>query len=122
MIKPWTKQFLQLSVECQALRFGNFTLKSGRQSPYFFNAGLFSTGRTIDGLASCYAHAIVDSCLEFDMLFGPAYKGIPLATATALCLSSVHGMNKPFAFNLHAAKVHDEGGYVLGRHICVCYL
>src|SRR5690625_211472 len=108
MIKPWTKQFLQLSVECQALRFGNFTLKSGRQSPYFFNAGLFSTGRAIDGLASCYAHAIADSGLEFDMLFGPAYKGIPLATATALCLFRDHGMDKPFAYNRKEAKDHGD--------------
>ncbi|HLR87220.1 MAG TPA: orotate phosphoribosyltransferase [Wenzhouxiangella sp.] len=114
MIKPWTKQFLQLSVECQALRFGNFTLKSGRQSPYFFNAGLFSTGRAIDGLASCYAHAIADSGLEFDMLFGPAYKGIPLATATALCLFRDHGMDKPFAYNRKEAKDHGEGGTIVG--------
>src|SRR5690625_7897080 len=98
MIKPWTKQLLQLSVECQALRFGNFTLKSGRQSPYFFNAGLFSTGRAIDGLASCYAHAIADSGLEFDMLFGPAYQGIPLATAPAMCLFRDHCMDTSFDY------------------------
>src|SRR5690625_6600118 len=117
MIKHWTKQFLQLSVECQALRFGNFTLKSGRQSPYFFNAGLLSTGRAIDGLASCYAHAIADRGLEFDMLFAPAYKRIPLATATALCLFRGQRMVKPFAYNRKEVKDHGDGGTIVGAPV-----
>ena len=114
MIKPWTTRFLQLALDREALRFGRFTLKSGRESPYFFNAGEFSTGSAIDTLTRCYADAIVDSGIEFDMLFGPAYKGIPLATAVAMNLSRGHGIDVPFAYNRKEAKDHGEGGTIVG--------
>ncbi len=114
MIKPWTTRFLQLALDREALRFGRFTLKSGRESPYFFNAGEFSTGAAVDTLTRCYADAIVDSGIEFDMLFGPAYKGIPLATAVAMNLSRGHGIDVPFAYNRKEAKNHGEGGTIVG--------
>jgi len=114
MLKPFTIRFLELALERKALRFGRFTLKSGRQSPYFFNAGEFSTGAAIDTLARCYADAIVDAGVEFDMLFGPAYKGIPLATAVALSLSRDHGIDAPFAYDRKEAKDHGEGGSIVG--------
>lgn len=114
MIKPWTERFFELALEAEALRFGQFTLKSGRDSPYFFNAGEFSTGAAIAGLAHCYAEAIVASGLAFDMLFGPAYKGIPLATAVAISLVRDHGLDVPFAYNRKEAKQHGEGGSVVG--------
>ena len=106
--------FLDLALKRDALRFGSFTLKSGRESPYFFNAGLFSDGEAAAVLGRCYAAAIVHSGIGFDMLFGPAYKGIPLATATAVALSSVHGRSVPYAFNRKEAKDHGEGGSVVG--------
>ncbi len=114
MVNPWTNRFLQLALEREALRFGEFTLKSGRQSPYFFNAGEFSTGSAIDTLSRCYADAIVDAGIEFDMLFGPAYKGIPLATAVAVSLSRDHGIDVPFAYDRKEAKGHGEGGRLVG--------
>jgi orotate phosphoribosyltransferase len=92
-------EFIDLALSREALRFGSFTLKSGRQSPYFFNAGLFSDGAAASALGRCYAAALVDSGLDYDMLFGPAYKGIPLATATAIALADHHGRNVPYAFN-----------------------
>ena len=99
----------------EALRFGQFTLKSGRESPYFFNAGLFSDGEAARACsARCYAAAIVHSGLDFDMIFGPAYKGIPLATATAVALAAQHGRNVPYAFNRKEAKDHGEGGSIVG--------
>jgi orotate phosphoribosyltransferase len=106
--------FIDLALGREALRFGHFTLKSGRESPYFFNAGRFSDGEAAAVLGQCYAAAIVHSGLGFDMIFGPAYKGIPLATATVVALSSVHGRSVPYAFNRKEAKDHGEGGQVVG--------
>ncbi|MGH8318554.1 MAG: orotate phosphoribosyltransferase [Steroidobacteraceae bacterium] len=106
--------FIELALSRQALRFGQFRLKSGRESPYFFNAGLFSDGEAIAVLGRCYAEAITRSGLAFDMLFGPAYKGIPLAAATAAALFERHGRNVPYAFNRKEAKDHGEGGSVIG--------
>src|SRR5262252_8467163 len=96
--------FIDLALRRNALRFGRFTLKSGRESPYFFNAGQFSDGESAHVIGRCYAAAITQARLEFDMLFGPAYKGIPLATATAVAFAAVHGRNVPYAFNRKEAK------------------
>jgi len=106
--------FIRLCLELGVLRFGQFTLKSGRLSPYFFNAGLFNTGHAIGSLGRFYAHAAAQSAVPFDMLFGPAYKGIPLVTATAAALAEHEGMNLPFAFNRKEAKDHGEGGSIVG--------
>ena len=106
--------FIDLALSRDALRFGSFTLKSGRQSPYFFNAGMFSDGAAAHLLGRCYAAAIVHSGVEFDLLFGPAYKGIPLATATAVALAAEYGRNVPYAFNRKLAKDHGEGGNIVG--------
>ena len=106
--------FIDLALERDALRFGHFKLKSGRESPYFFNAGLFSDGRSAAILGRCYAAAIVHSGVGFDMIFGPAYKGIPLATATAMALAEHHQRNVPYAFNRKESKDHGEGGQVVG--------
>src|ERR1700751_4411082 len=106
--------FIDLALRRDALRFGTFTLKSGRASPYFFNAGRFSDGESAAVLGRCYAAAIMASGLGFDMLFGPAYKGIPLATATAVALATHHGRNVPYAFNRKEAKAHGEGGGLVG--------
>jgi orotate phosphoribosyltransferase len=106
--------FIDLALEREALRFGHFKLKSGRESPYFFNAGLFSDGKSAAVLGRCYAAAIVRSGIAFDMIFGPAYKGIPLATATVVALSEHHDRNVPYAFNRKEAKDHGEGGTVVG--------
>ena len=106
--------FIELALRREALRFGQFRLKSGRDSPYFFNAGLFSDGEAASVLGRCYAAAVVRSGLEFDMLFGPAYKGIPLATATAIALATHHGRSVPYAYNRKEAKEHGEGGAVVG--------
>lgn len=114
MLNDWSKRFLELALEYEALRFGEFTLKSGRTSPYFFNAGAFCDGRALDRLAKCYADAIVAGGLGFDLLFGPAYKGIPLAAAIAIALERDHGRNLPFAYNRKETKDHGEGGIVVG--------
>lgn len=114
MLEPWTVRFLELACRREALRFGRFTLKSGRESPYFFNAGQFSSGSAIAALADCYAEAIVDAGLDFDMLYGPAYKGIPLATAVAVSLARDHDLDLPFAYNRKEAKAHGEGGRLVG--------
>jgi len=106
--------FIALAMQREALRFGQFRLKSGRDSPYFFNAGLFSDGEAAAVLGRCYAAAIVRSGLAFDMLFGPAYKGIPLVTATAAALALHHGRSVPYAYNRKEAKSHGEGGLVVG--------
>ena len=106
-------RFLQLALDAQALRFGEFTLKSGRTSPYFFNAGRFDSGAALAGLAGCYADAIETAGVEFDLLFGPAYKGIPLATALA-CEFARRGRDLPVAFNRKEAKAHGEGGQLIG--------
>ena len=106
--------FIELALAREALRFGQFRLKSGRDSPYFFNAGLFSDGEAAAVLGRCYAAAVIRSSLEFDMLFGPAYKGIPLVTATAIALAAHHGRSVPYAYNRKEAKEHGEGGVVVG--------
>jgi orotate phosphoribosyltransferase len=106
-------RFLQLALDADALRFGEFTLKSGRSSPYFFNAGRFDSGASLAGLAACYADAIDAAGVEFDLLFGPAYKGIPLATALA-CEYARRGRDLPVAFNRKEAKAHGEGGQLIG--------
>ena len=107
------RRFLHLALHAQALRFGEFTLKSGRSSPYFFNAGRFDSGDKLAQLAACYADAIESAGLEFDLLFGPAYKGIPLATALA-CEFSRRGRDLPVAFNRKETKAHGEGGMLIG--------
>jgi orotate phosphoribosyltransferase len=114
MMHNYQLEFIDLALSREALRFGSFTLKSGRESPYFFNAGLFSDGAAASALGRCYAAALVASGLVFDMLFGPAYKGIPLATATAIALADQHGRNVPYAFNRKEAKDHGEGGHIVG--------
>jgi orotate phosphoribosyltransferase len=106
-------RFIELALARNALRFGTFKLKSGRESPYFFNAGLFSDGAAAATLGECYAAALVHSQLQFDMLFGPAYKGIPLVTATAIALAK-SGRSVPYAFNRKEAKDHGEGGNIVG--------
>lgn len=106
--------FLNYALEREVLRFGEFTLKSGRISPYFFNAGLFNTGDALSRLGQYYAEVISRSGVEFDMLFGPAYKGIPLAAATAIALAEKHGRDVPWAFNRKEAKAHGEGGSIVG--------
>jgi len=113
-MQAYQLNFIDLALSRDALRFGNFKLKSGRESPYFFNAGLFSDGAAAAALGRCYAAAIMRSGLEFDMVFGPAYKGIPLATALVIALSEHHGRNVPYAFNRKEAKEHGEGGTVVG--------
>lgn len=106
--------FIRFAIEREVLRFGRFTLKSGRISPYFFNAGLFNTGASLAELGRFYARALKASKVEFDMVFGPAYKGIPLAAALAIALADEHGRDLPFAFNRKEAKDHGEGGSLVG--------
>jgi orotate phosphoribosyltransferase len=114
MTLPYQSEFIDLCVRLGVLQFGSFKLKSGRESPYFFNAGLFSTGEAIAAVGRAYSDAVVASDLTFDMLFGPAYKGIPLVTATAAALAVRHELNVPFAFNRKESKDHGEGGLVVG--------
>ena len=110
----YKKQFIKLAIEYQALKFGEFKLKSGRISPYFFNAGVFNTGRALALLGDIYAQAMIGKRLGCSVLFGPAYKGIPLVSALAVSLSSNHDIDKPYAFNRKEAKDHGEGGTIVG--------
>lgn len=110
----YQRDLLQFATEIGALRFGAFTLKSGRHSPYFFNAGQFASGQRLARLAQAYAHGIQAAGIDFDVLYGPAYKGIPLAAATAVLLATEHGRDTPYAFNRKEAKDHGEGGLIVG--------
>lgn len=116
-MKDFQREFIQFSIETDVLRFGEFTLKSGRKSPYFFNAGLFNTGARLAKLGQYYASAIVSAGIEFDTLFGPAYKGIPLVSSVAIALSEQHGIDKPWVFNRKEAKDHGEGGSLVGAEL-----
>ena len=110
----YQSEFIDLARAHSVLKFGEFTLKSGRISPYFFNAGAFCSGAALATLGRCYAQSIVDSGIDFDVLLGPAYKGIPLATATSVALAEHHGIDIPFAYNRKEAKSHGEGGTLVG--------
>ncbi len=116
-MKDYQHDFIDFAIRAGVLRFGEFTLKSGRTSPYFFNAGLFNTGEHLARLGQCYAQAIIDSGIEFDVLFGPAYKGIPLAAAASIALAERHGRNIPWCFNRKEAKDHGEGGNIVGAEL-----
>jgi len=111
------KRFIDLAIKYQVLRFGEFTLKSGRTSPYFFNAGLFNSGYALAELGRCYAQAIIENNINYDVLFGPAYKGIPLVAAIAYALSAEHDIDKPYSFNRKEAKGHGEGGLIVGADL-----
>lgn len=110
----YQKEFIEFALKEKVIRFGEFILKSGRKSPYFFNAGLFNTGEAMSKLGKFYAQALINSGIDFDILFGPAYKGIPLATATAVALSEQHRRNVPWCFNRKEVKDHGEGGNIVG--------
>lgn len=112
-MRPFSREFIEFALGREVLRFGEFKTKAGRLSPYFFNAGLFNDGDSLSKLGEFYAKAILASKIEFDMLFGPAYKGIPLAASTAISLAGM-GHNKPFCFNRKEAKDHGEGGTTIG--------
>ena len=113
-MKAYQKEFIEFALEKQVLKFGEFTLKSGRTSPYFFNAGLFNTGRDLARLGRFYAAALEDAGIEYDLLFGPAYKGIPIATTTAVALADHYNKDVPYCFNRKEAKTHGEGGNLVG--------
>jgi orotate phosphoribosyltransferase len=110
----YQKEFIEFALGRGVLKFGEFTLKSGRKSPYFFNAGLFNTGRDLAKLGQYYAQALQASNIDYDLLFGPAYKGIPIATTTAVALADKHDVDKPYCFNRKEAKTHGEGGNLVG--------
>ncbi|NQZ06990.1 MAG: orotate phosphoribosyltransferase [Algicola sp.] len=116
-MKDYQKEFIEFALSKQVLKFGEFTLKSGRISPYFFNAGLFNTGRDLARLGRFYATALTDSNIEFDVLFGPAYKGIPIATTTAVALADHHDIDMPYCFNRKEKKAHGEGGILVGAEL-----
>jgi orotate phosphoribosyltransferase len=113
-VKSYQHEFIDFAIRAGVLRFGEFTLKSGRSSPYFFNAGLFNTGEHLARLGRFYARAIIGSGIGFDVLFGPAYKGIPLAAAASIALADHHERNVPWCFNRKEAKGHGEGGRLVG--------
>lgn len=117
VLQDFQRNFIDFVIATNALRFGEFTLKSGRQSPYFFNSGLFNSGSTISQLGRYYAQAIIHSGLQFDVIFGPAYKGIPLAVSTAIALCDIHKQDYPYAFNRKEAKDHGEGGIIVGAQL-----
>ena len=116
-MKDYQKEFIEFALEKQVLKFGEFTLKSGRTSPYFFNAGLFNTGRDLARLGRFYAAALTDAKIDFDVLFGPAYKGIPIATTTAVALADHHDVDTPYCFNRKEKKQHGEGGSLVGAEL-----
>lgn len=113
-LQSYQVRFLEYAIKHDILRFGEFKLKSGRVSPYFFNAGLFNTGEALAFIGGCYAAALSQAGLEYDLLFGPAYKGIPLVSVTAAALATEQGVNKPYCFNRKEAKAHGEGGTTVG--------
>ncbi len=113
-MKAYQREFIEFAMAKEVLKFGEFTLKSGRTSPYFFNAGLFNSGRDLARLGRFYAAALVDAKIEYDVLFGPAYKGIPIASATAVQLAELHDQDVPYCFNRKEAKAHGEGGNLVG--------
>jgi orotate phosphoribosyltransferase len=113
-MQAYQRDFIRFAIDRGVLRFGEFTLKSGRTSPYFFNAGLFNSGSALAQLGKFYAAAVVESGISFDVLFGPAYKGIPLAAATAVALADHHSLDLPWCFNRKEAKAHGEGGSLVG--------
>ena len=113
-MQAYQRDFIRFAIDRGVLRFGEFTLKSGRTSPYFFNAGLFNSGSALAQLGRFYAAAIVESGISFDVLFGPAYKGIPLAATTAVALAEHHNRDLPWCFNRKEAKAHGEGGSLVG--------
>jgi len=116
-MKEYQKEFIEFALEKQVLKFGEFTLKSGRTSPYFFNAGLFNTGRDLARLGRFYAAALEDAAIEYDVLFGPAYKGIPIATTTAVALADHYNKDVPYCFNRKEKKAHGEGGSLVGSEL-----
>lgn len=113
-MKAFQRDFIEFAIERGVLKFGEFTLKSGRVSPYFFNAGLFNRGGDLAKLGRFYANALMDAGVEFNVLFGPAYKGIPIATTTAVALADNHNLDVPYCFNRKEAKTHGEGGNLVG--------
>ncbi|CAM3772571.1 orotate phosphoribosyltransferase [Parendozoicomonas haliclonae] len=113
-MKDYQRDFIRFAIEHQVLKFGEFTLKSGRVSPYFFNAGLFNSGKALAALGRFYAQALTDAGVEYDVVFGPAYKGIPLASAATIALADQHNLDKPWCFNRKEAKDHGEGGTLVG--------
>jgi orotate phosphoribosyltransferase len=116
-MKSYKSEFIKFALNRQALKFGEFTLKSGRKSPYFFNAGLFNTGKDLALLGRFYAAALMDANLEYDVIFGPAYKGIPIVSSTVVALSEHHNVDIPYCFNRKEAKDHGEGGNLVGSSI-----
>jgi orotate phosphoribosyltransferase len=116
-MQDYQKEFLDFAIDVGVLRFGEFTLKSGRLSPYFFNSGLFNTGASLARLGRYYAQAVMDSSIDFDMIYGPAYKGIPLASSLAIALADHHQRDLPYCFNRKETKDHGEGGNIVGAEL-----